>query len=199
MGRFIFSPLMADVAQAALGPDVYLFNEQWVVKGAEQGMKFAWHQDSGYVKSGDPNTSHRPYLTCWVPLDDMNERNGTVYLLPHSRSGTSHTIFDHVREDRTNDVVGHQGDDPGIAIEVPAGSVVAFSSYNFHRSGPNTTRDLRRVYLPQYSAAAVMKSDGGGRWRMAVPFVKNGQIVYDPKGDTAEKYGGHPGAPLQSE
>ena len=45
--EFIFSPLMAEIAQAALGPDVYLFHEQWVVKGAEQGMKFAWHQDSG--------------------------------------------------------------------------------------------------------------------------------------------------------
>jgi len=45
MRDFAFSPMMAEVAQAALGPDVYLFNEQWVVKNAEQGMKFGWHQD----------------------------------------------------------------------------------------------------------------------------------------------------------
>src|ERR1700676_3656250 len=50
MSEFIFSPLMAEVTTACLGPDVYLFNEQWVVKGAEKGMKFAWHQDSGYIK-----------------------------------------------------------------------------------------------------------------------------------------------------
>ena len=72
MWQFILSPLMAEVAQAALGPDVYLFHEQWVVKGAEQGMKFAWHQDSGYVKHGDKNTNHRPYLTCWCTLDDVS-------------------------------------------------------------------------------------------------------------------------------
>jgi hypothetical protein len=28
--QFIFSPLMAEVAQAALGPDAFLFHEQWV-------------------------------------------------------------------------------------------------------------------------------------------------------------------------
>ena len=35
--NFIYSGFMAEIAQAALGPDVFLFNEQWVVKGPEQG------------------------------------------------------------------------------------------------------------------------------------------------------------------
>src|ERR1041385_7640115 len=78
--EFIFSPLMAEIAQMALGPEVYLFHEQWVIKGAEQGMQFAWHQDSGYVSK---NIAHKPYLTCWCTLDDVTEENGTVYLLPH--------------------------------------------------------------------------------------------------------------------
>lgn len=49
MHPFIFGPLMAEIARATLGPEAHLFNEQWVVKGAEQGMSFSWHQDSGYV------------------------------------------------------------------------------------------------------------------------------------------------------
>ena len=49
MHPFIFGPLMAGIARATLGPEAHLFNEQWVVKGAEQGMSFSWHQDSGYV------------------------------------------------------------------------------------------------------------------------------------------------------
>ena len=89
MWQFIYSPLMAEVAQAALGPDIFLFNEQWVVKGEEQGMKFSWHQDSGYVKKYDNQTRHKAYLCCWCTLDDVSEENGTVYLLPHSRGGTS--------------------------------------------------------------------------------------------------------------
>ena len=101
--QFIFSDLMAEVARATVGDDAYLFHEQWVVKGAEQGMKFSWHQDSGYVKWYDPTTSHRPYVTCWCTLDDVSEKNGTVYLLPHSRAGTRGQIIDHTKEAGTND------------------------------------------------------------------------------------------------
>jgi len=187
--RFIYSAFMAEIAQAALGPDAYLFNEQWVVKGAEQGMKFAWHQDSGYVKArpGAEATTHKPYLTCWCTLDDVSEKNGTVYLLPHSRGGTSHKIFDHVQEEGTNDLVGYTGDDPGIAIEVPAGSVVAFSSYNFHRSGENTTDQMRRIYLAQYSSEPICHPDGS-LWSQAVPFLRDGKNVYDWQADKTGEF-----------
>src|SRR3954464_9765160 len=57
--RFLCSDLMVKVAQAALGDTVYLFNEQYVVKAAERGMTFSWHQDSGFIEY-----PHRPYLTC---------------------------------------------------------------------------------------------------------------------------------------
>ncbi len=186
--EFLFSPLMAEVAQGVLGPDVYLFNEQWVVKSAEQGMKFSWHQDSGYVKHDDLQTRHAPYLTCWCPLDDVNEVNGSVYLLPHSRAGTKDRIIDHVKEEGSNDLVGYTGSDPGDVVVVPAGSIVAFSSFSLHRSGPNTTNRMRRVYLPQYSSEQILRADGTP-WALVTPFIKGGKLVYDRASDTAEKYG----------
>jgi hypothetical protein len=189
--EFIFSPLMAEVAQAALGPDVYLFHEQWVVKGAEQGMKFSWHQDSGYVKWYDPATKHKPYLTCWCTLDDVSEKNGTVYILPHSRAGTKDRIIDHVKEEGTNDLIGYTGPDPGDPLVVPAGSIVGFTSYVLHRSGPNTTNRMRRIYLPQYSADPIKRPDGKP-WAMATPFIKNGKIIYNHDDDSPEKYGPFP-------
>lgn len=186
--QFLFSPLMAEIAQAVLGPNVYLFHEQWVVKSAEQGMKFGWHQDSGYVKFYDSQTRHQPYLSCWCPLDDVNEENGTVHLLPHSRAGTRDRILDHTREPGTNDLIGYADDDPGVAIAAAAGSIVAFTSYTLHRSGPNTTNSMRRVYLPQYSAEPILGSNGS-LWKMAVPFVKDGKIIYCRDRDTADTFG----------
>ncbi len=186
MWQFIYSDLMADVCRAALGSEVYLFHEQWVVKAAERGSSFSWHQDSGYVKYGDRNTSHRPYLTCWCPLDDVNEENGSVYLLPHSRGGTKNWIADHDQDEESSDLIGYTGDDPGIAVEVPAGSIVAFTSYNFHRSGANTTPNMRRVYLPQYSAEPILNPEGG-LWAQAVPFLKDGINVYDHEADLARE------------
>lgn len=173
--QFLFSDLMAEVTQTLLGPNVYLFNEQYVVKAAERGMKFAWHQDSGYVhyNGGAP---HKPYLSCWCPLDDATIDNGTVYILPFDRAGTRE-IIPHVEEAGSNDKVGYFGNDPGDPVEVPAGSIVCFTSFTFHRSGPNTTNKMRRVYLAQYSGEPLRKLADNSLWGWAIPVVENGMQV----------------------
>ena len=188
--RFIFSDLMRDVCMATLGDDAYLFHEQWVVKGPDKGMTFSWHQDSGYVKAVDPDTKHQPYVTCWCTLDDVNEENGTVYLLPHSAAGTRDTIVPHTRDPESNDLIGYTGEDKGITIEVPAGSIVCFSSYNLHSSGSNTTNRMRRVFLPQYAAAPIVNTQTDEQMNLAVPFVRDGRNIYDHATDTADNWGG---------
>jgi len=188
--QFIFSDLMADIIRATLGPDAVLFHEQWVVKGPEQGMKFSWHQDSGYVKYVDKYTDHDPYLTCWCALDAVNEENGTVYLLPHSSVGTKGKIIDHEQDPVTNDLIGYSGKEKGIAIDVPAGSIVCFSSYNLHSSGANRSNAMRRVYLPQYAKAPIENSQTGERMNLAVPFLKNGKNIYARSSDSGEAWGG---------
>jgi len=170
---FLFSELMAAITRTTLGENSYLFNEQYVVKAAEKGTKFAWHQDSGYI-----GHYHRPYLSCWCALDDMSVENGTIYVLSYAEAGmTPDDIFEHVVEAGTNDKVGYHGANPGTPCLVPGGSIVVFSSRTFHRSGPNITNKMRRSYLAQYSAEPIMKKDGSGTWAQAVPLVVNGVRV----------------------
>ena len=166
---FLSSELMLQIAQAALGDTVYLFNEQYVVKAAEQGMKFSWHQDSGFIEH-----PHRPYLTCWIALDDMTEANGTVYLLPYSRAGTR-DVVEHARDEESNDLVGYFGHDSGDPVIVPAGSIACFSTTLFHRSGSNTTDRMRRVYVAQYSAEPIFSEDGSHPLRLAEPLLVEGK------------------------
>lgn len=176
MHQFIFSDLMAHICRATIGPNAYLFHEQWVIKCAQIGMKFAWHQDSGYV-----GFDHNPYLTCWCALDDVDEKNGTVYLLPYSRAGTRNWV-QHTRQENTKDLVGYTGEDPGIPVIAPAGSIVAFSSTVFHCSGKNTSNTMRRIYLPQYSTDPIVNPDGQV-CSLAVEFLKDGINVYDHDND----------------
>jgi len=172
MRRWVFSPEMAAVARAALGDTAQLFLEQFVVKGCDTGSKFGWHQDSGYV--GYP---HREYLTCWIALDDVSVANGTISVLPYSRAGADpRLVKTHIHEDGTNDMIGYHGDDPGIPVVVPAGTLVMFSSRLFHRSGPNTTTALRRGWLIQYTAEPMYKPDGKLQI-LAEPFLQDGRIV----------------------
>ena len=171
---FLYSDVMADVCRATLGANAFLFLDQYVIKAAETGMAFSWHQDSGYIPY-----DHTPYLTCWITLDDVTEENGTVYLLPYSRQGTRDRV-EHIKDEKTNDMVGYFGDDPGIPVVCPAGSIACFSSTVFHRSGFNRTDKMRRVYLAQYSSDVIMNKEGTAPLHEGVEFLHDGQIVAQP-------------------
>ncbi|HEX6355088.1 phytanoyl-CoA dioxygenase family protein [Actinophytocola sp.] len=168
---FLFGDLMADICRATIGVNAYQFVEQYVIKGADKNSAFSWHQDSGYV-----HENHEPYLTCWIALDDVTEENGCVYLLPYSRAGIR-TYVKHFDDATTNDKVGYIGTDPGVPIIAPAGSIACFSSVVFHRSGPNLTDRVRRVYLAQYSPEVIMNSDRTEPWQGFEPFLLDGEVV----------------------
>lgn len=165
---FLFGDTMAQLCRATLGDDAYLFFENYVIKASNVDTAFSWHQDSGYV-----HEDHLPYLTCWIALDDITEDNGPVHLLPYSRSGIR-SYAKHIRDPRTNDMVCYFGSDPGMPIVGPAGTVVCFSSFVMHRSGPNLTDRLRRAYIVQYSGDVIMSKDGTEPYGSFEQFLKSG-------------------------
>jgi len=170
LGGFVFSELMAEICRATIGSEANLFWDQYVVKGADKDSAFSWHQDSGYVHIDCPM-----YVTCWVTLDDVTLENGTVYLLPYSEVGIR-SVVNHIYDPASNDMVGYFGKNPGQPVTLPAGSIAVFSSYVFHRSGPNLTHKMRRVYLPQYASTVILDQKGNQKGQ-AVPFLRNGEIV----------------------
>lgn len=172
MKKLMFSDALADITTKILGDDVYLFLEQYVVKGPDKRTKFSWHQDSGYL-----DFKHKPYLSIWCALDDVYEENGTVYLLPYDKAGTKDRI-EHELEASSNDRIGYFGEDPGVPAIVKAGDVAIFSSTCFHRSGPNLTDKMRRVLLIQYSADPILKQNGEPLYWVE-PFVKDGKKVQE--------------------
>ena len=174
----LFSEVMAGICRATIGDDAYFFYDQYVVKGASAGLPFSWHQDSGYVVGNGGPADHRPYLTCWCPLDDTSIANGTVRLLPFSQVPESRDgIVGHVRQPGSNDLAVTVERSEGIALEVSAGSVVAFSSRVLHATGANTTDRMRRVYLAQYSPEPILDPGSRHLRRNAIAFVRGGRQV----------------------
>lgn len=172
--QFLFSPLMAEICRATLGEQAYMFREQYVIKGADPDTSFAWHQDSGYV-----HENHDPYLTCWIALDDITDQNGPVFLLPYSRSGIR-SYVKHSFVPELNDRVCYFGRDPGMPVIIPAGSMAVFSSVVIHRSGPNLTDRLRRVYVAQYSSGLIPRRDPTQEPEQLERFLRDGEIVATP-------------------
>ncbi len=157
LAEFIFSDRFADISRNTVGDNALLFWEQFVVKGTSGSSKaaFSWHQDAGYV-DGLPVP---PYVNAWIALDDVSEDNGTIYILPYSNAGTRERV-EHKIDPDTGDRVGYFGDDPGIPVVAPAGSIAVFSSTSFHRSGPNLTPNRRRAYALQFASEPVHRDDG---------------------------------------
>ena len=168
LDEYVFSDLMAQVCQATIGDTAFLFYDQYVVKSAEQGIQFSWHQDGGYL--GFP---HTPYVTVWAAVDDMTLENGTAFVMPYSTIGIK-TLVEHIRDPSTGDKTGYFGSEPGIAAVVPAGSLVVFSSLCFHRSGANTTNRMRRAYVTQYSPEPIKKPNSEALLHLGVPFLREG-------------------------
>ncbi len=171
LSEYVFSDLMAEVCRATIGDTAYLFYDQYVVKAAEQGIKFSWHQDSGYL-----GFSHRPYVTVWAAVDDMSEENGTAYVMPYSTIGIR-TLVEHIRDPESGDKIGYFGKQPGIPVIAPAGSLAVFSSLCFHRSGANQTDRMRRAYVTQYTAEPLYKPDSRELMHLGVPFLDGGTRV----------------------
>jgi ectoine hydroxylase-related dioxygenase (phytanoyl-CoA dioxygenase family) len=173
LDEYVFSDLMAEICRATIGNTAYLFYDQYVVKAAEQGIKFSWHQDGGYL-----GFLHRPYVTVWAAVDDMTLDNGTVFVMPYSQIGIR-SLVEHIRDPETGDKIGYFGKEAGVSAIVPAGSLVVFSSLAFHRSGNNTTDQMRRAYVTQYSAERILDPENGLPKHLAVPFMADGKIVHD--------------------
>lgn len=172
--RLLFSPVMADIGRALLGPDVYFFFDQYVVKGPEGGLPFSWHQDSGYVVGNGGAPDHAPYLTCWCPLEDATVQNGTISIIPGSHR---HGVLPHVRQTGSNDLVGPQTEGEALTIEAKAGTVVAFSSPLLHASGANRSDRPRRIYLAQYTPEPMLDRDSRQLRRNAIALVRDGAQV----------------------
>jgi ectoine hydroxylase-related dioxygenase (phytanoyl-CoA dioxygenase family) len=176
LAQFLFGDTMQSICRAFVGEDAYLFYDMYVVKGPSAGMKLGWHQDSGYVNANGGDIDHKPYVTCWCPLDDVGEENGTVYVLPYGESGIRAWV-PHVHDRETNDWIGYSGPSPGVPILARAGSIVVFSSLTLHRSGRNRTPHQRRAFLAQYSPEPVRTADGTMLWGNGVPFLRGGRSV----------------------
>ena len=117
------------------------------VKGPDMPGQ-AWHQDERYIPTRD-----RSLVGAWIAIDDATIDNGCLWVVPGShRNGYLYPTADHGRPDEYDSSDQAQGVDEadGIAVEVPAGSVVFFNGYLLHRSLKNRTNGFRRALVNHY-------------------------------------------------
>src|SRR2546425_4612509 len=70
------SPPLLDAIELQIGPNIVLWSTHLICKPPGTGRPIPWHQDSPYW-----NTS-KLAGSVWLALDDVDERNGTMFVLP---------------------------------------------------------------------------------------------------------------------
>jgi ectoine hydroxylase-related dioxygenase (phytanoyl-CoA dioxygenase family) len=139
---FAAHPAIKEICRDLIGPDVRLYWDQSVYKKTAKAQEFPWHQDNGYTF-----IEPQQYLTLWIPLVDVDDRNGCPWIAPgRHRLGTLEHWTTSIGY-KCLDVV-----DDAVCVPAKAGDVIAFSSLAPHRTGANlVSGSVRKAYILQYA------------------------------------------------
>ena len=143
-----------DIAAQLLGPNIRHHGGKLNMKSAGFGSPVEWHQDFAFA----PRTND-DMLAVGVAIDDMNEENGCLLVVPGSHKGPIHN---HYQEDVFVGAVTDSDFEPEsiAAIELEAGDISLHHGRTLHASATNTAPDKqRRLYLLQYCAADAWRLD----------------------------------------
>ena len=140
-----------------LGPNAYLIHDQFTIKNPanpdNQSGGFGWHQDRYDSKS--IIETHDPFVTCLVPLHNMNDENGGLRIVPFSNYSNSKKPMLHTNGNITEDVETH-----AVTIDCMVGDIIFWSSNTLHSSMPNTSSvNSRWAYIAQFSGSRLSMAD----------------------------------------
>lgn len=139
---------------AALGPDVCFTHQQYITKHPDEKRRteIPWHQDNGYGRLEPPLD-----LTVWVTLDDCDETNGCLWVIPRSQE---QGLLPHAMR---HGLMAAEVEGDGVALPLRAGDAVVFGSLLLHRSLPNNTDQPRVAMYVRYCHPSVTMVTEGNR------------------------------------
>lgn len=154
--QFVRHPRLLALMTALLGPEV-AWTGSFAVRAKvpeSDATSAPWHQDTQYY--GNP-TRHLHVISVWIPLVDVDQRNGCLHLIPGShRWGLLGGARDSQRIVRMFDDVEQRA--APVVLPMKRGGLLAFSNLTCHASTLNTTAEMRwsvdlRYVVPEAAAA----------------------------------------------
>lgn len=139
------APVLDAVAKL-IGSDIRYHSSKLNMKVSDGGSPVEWHQDFAF----QPHTND-DLCVCGIALDDADEENGCLLVVPGSHRGS---ILDH--HDAEGNFVGAVDAaliPKGVPVPVKAGSMSIHHTRLLHASAPNRSGRQRRLLLIQYGAA----------------------------------------------
>ena len=160
-----FHPLMLDLVEQILGPDIIFWSSHLLCKPPRDGQAVPWHQDGEYWPI-------RPYstLTIWVALDSADRDNGCMRMVLQSdRDRVSHVM---VQRSHFRQEIPAESIDEARVVDVirDPGQISLHNIHTVHGSQPNVSGRRRAAIIFRYMpATSVFERD---------PAVLEGRVSY---------------------
>ena len=152
-----FCSAIMSALRELLGPNSYLIHDQFTIKNPmnseNHGGSFGWHQDR--YDSESLVATHDPFITCLIPLHNMNDENGGLRVVPFTQYPNSENPMAHTRGN-----VGENLEELAVTVDCKVGDVIFWSSNLLHSSLPNTSAiNSRWAYFAQFSSTPLTMAD----------------------------------------
>ena len=155
--ELLYHEPLLDIAESLIGPNIQLFHDQALYKPAHHGGEVPWHQDNGYWRCTPANL-----VSIWMALDDADEDNGCMNVIPGSHLENAP---DHAR------AVSEKGELPALlqanvdenrAAPVPlkAGCGMVHHCLMLHQTNPNRSQRRRRAMVIHYMPTGTRNGKG---------------------------------------
>ena len=165
-----------DIVAQLIGPGIRTNGNKLNMKLSEMGSPVEWHQDWAFY----PHTND-DLLAVGVCIDDMNEENGCLMVIPGSHKGK---IYDHHQDGCFIGAVTEANfdDSAAVKVELKAGGISIHHVRALHGSLPNTSDKPRRLLLFQLCAADAFPLVGGvNDWDQFNSLLLRGEPVWEPR------------------
>ncbi|WP_442481740.1 phytanoyl-CoA dioxygenase family protein [Aeoliella sp. SH292] len=169
------APLVTAASQL-LGAPARFWHDQLFCKPAHHGGVVAWHQDYSYWTRTQPMN----HLTCWIPLDDCDEQNGSLQYVAGSHrwellqkpelAGPMNNIRQHLSPEQVASM-----DHPHQVI-ARRGHAAFHHPLTLHGSQANNSDRPRRVVVVNFIADGV-RSETDEPLLKGVPVVPRGEVL----------------------
>ncbi len=140
--------VIEEVAQLTDANQLRVWHDQVQYKPSETGGFLPWHQDSPYWPTLAPKDV---MVTAWVALDDVDDSNGAMRMMPGSYKWGDSIEFIHTIKDFYNPPADFNGRplEPRIC-PVPRGHVHFHHALTWHGSAANKSGRPRRAIALHY-------------------------------------------------
>lgn len=145
---FYFEGPLVDVAEQIIGPNIKGATSQLTFKVKGNTRTFGWHQDNGYGEL-DPYNA----LSCLVALDDTDEENGCLWLVPGSNEGGQLRPEQLLQTKSKTELDAAVDESEAIPMPLKKGECLILHCWTLHKSKGNFSQRDRRILFLRYADA----------------------------------------------